>query len=329
VIGPWARREATDEESTGGRSVVAQIIIVSTTLGILLAGIVIARRNLRLGRGDRNGAYRLAVAWLLVGMLDWILVANHVSAVSRELSSFTKETAIILAFAGSIWVCYIALEPFVRRYRPQLLFSWTRLLAGRWRDPLVGRDLLIGTAFGAFVAVIREGFFALPAWFDLPGLSPRGFGRATLGGPLEVAGTLVDNAGFPIPAVLAVTLLLFLLRLIVRKDWLALLVAGLLLSIAGLGFAGSEKVSILLALLRAILCNGLILFVLVRYGILAAVALFYTANVIFEFPMSLDFSRWYAGNCLAALVVILGLAAYGFYNSLGGRPIFGASSLDH
>jgi hypothetical protein len=140
---------------------------------------------------------------------------------------------------------------------------------------------------------------------------------------------LVANTGFPIPAVLAVTLLLFLLRLIVRKDWLALLVAGLLLSIAGLGFAGSEKVSILLALLRAILCNGLILFVLVRYGILAAVALFYTANVIFEFPMSLDFSRWYAGNCLAALVVILGLAAYGFYNSLGGRPIFGASSLDH
>jgi serine/threonine-protein kinase len=301
---------------------------VSTTLIVLLAGIVIARRNLRLGRGDRNGAFRLAVAWVFLGMLDWILVANHVSAVSRELSSFTKETAIIFAFAGCIWVSYIALEPFVRRYRPQLLFSWTRLLSGRWRDPLVGRDLLIGTAFGACVAVIREGFFALPAWFDLPGLSPRGFNRATLGGPLEVAGVLVANTGFPIPAVLAITLLLVLLRLILRKDWLAFLVAGLLLSIAGLGFAGSEQVSIPLALLRATLCNGVILFVLIRYGILAAMALFYTANVILEFPMSLDLSHWYAGNCLAALLVILGLAAYGFYNSLGGRPIFGASSLD-
>jgi hypothetical protein len=127
--------------------------------------------------------------------------------------------------------------------------------------------------------------------------------------------------------VLAATLLLFLLRLILRKDWLAFLGAGLLLSIAGLGFAGSEQVSILLALLRAVLCNGLILFVLVRYGILAAVALFYTANVILDFPMSLDFSRWYSGSCLAALLVILGLAAYGFYSSLGGRPIFGDSAL--
>jgi serine/threonine-protein kinase len=162
VIGPWVRREDTEEESAGGRSGISQIIIVSTTLGILLAGIVIARRNLRLGRGDRKGAFRLALAWLLVGMLDWILTAHHVSSVSRELSSFTKETAIILAFASSIWVSYIALEPFVRRYRPQLLFSWTRLLSGRFRDPLVGRDLLIGTAFGGFVAVVRESFSPFP-----------------------------------------------------------------------------------------------------------------------------------------------------------------------
>jgi hypothetical protein len=192
----------------------------------------------------------------------------------------------------------------------------------------VGRDLLIGTAFGAVIAFIREGFFVLPAWFDLPGLSPRGFNRGTLGGPLEVAGTLVANTGFPIPTVLGATLLLFLLRLILRKDWLAYLVAGLLLSIAGLGFAGSEQVSIPLALLRAVLCNGLILFVLVRYGLLAAMAVFYTANVMFDFPLSLDFSHWYAGGCLAALLVILGIAAYGAYTALAGRPIFGLASLD-
>ena len=91
---------------------------------------------------------------------------------------------------------------------------------------------------------------------------------------------------------------------------------------------GAERVSILLALLRAVLGVGLILFVLVRHGLLALAALAFTANVILVFPMTLDFSRWYAGSSLASLLVILGLAAYGSYTSLAGRPIFGASSLD-
>jgi serine/threonine-protein kinase len=328
VIGPWVPTEATEEEPTGERGAIARIIVLCTPLLILVVGIVIARRNLRLGRGDRKGAFRLAVAWLLTGILNWILTANHVSAVARELTSFVKYTAITFFFAGSIWACYIALEPFVRRQWPQLLFSWTRLLSGRFRDPLVGRDVLIGTAFGAFLGVVRESFFALPAWFNVSGLSPRGFDRAALGGPSEVAGDLASLAGFAMVLALAATSLLFMFRLVLRKDWLAILVAGLLLSIAGLGFAGAEQVSILLALLRAVLANGLILFVLLRYGILALAALSFTANVILAFPMTLDFSRWYAGSSLAALLVILGLAAYGAYTSLAGRPIFGAASLD-
>jgi hypothetical protein len=38
-----------------------------------------------------------------------------------------------------------ALEPYLRRRWPERIISWNRLLAGEFRDPLVGRDILIGS----------------------------------------------------------------------------------------------------------------------------------------------------------------------------------------
>jgi hypothetical protein len=318
--------EAGDEG--GVRSLLPQIVFFIIGTSITVAGFFIARRNLLLGRGDRRGATRLALAFLLGASVAWILSVSHVSAIGRELDAAQKATAVNCFIAVSIWAAYIALEPFVRRHWPHLLFSWSRLLSGQFRDPLVGSDLLIGVAFGALMGIIRETFFALPAWFNLPGLSPRGFDRSTLGGPLELAGAVLTTLGSALALSLLTILLIFLLRMILRKDWLAILVAVLLLTLGGLGFTGAQQVSIFVALARAALANGLLVFVVFRYGLLASMALGFTANLILNFPLTLDFSHWYAGNSLAALLVIFALAAFGFYTSLAGRPLFGASSLD-
>ena len=59
-----------------------------------------------------------------------------------------------LLFSGQLvsnlgdWLDYLALEPFVRRRWPEAMISWTRLLGGRFADPLVARDILIGCAAG-------------------------------------------------------------------------------------------------------------------------------------------------------------------------------------
>ncbi len=45
----------------------------------------------------------------------------------------------------------ISLEPLLRRVWPRTLISWTRLLSGYVRDPLVGRDVLIGMLAGVTV----------------------------------------------------------------------------------------------------------------------------------------------------------------------------------
>ena len=52
------------------------------------------------------------------------------------------------------WLAYISAEPYVRRWWPEALVSWARLLAGRGRDPLVGRDVLMGVGIGVFSAAL-------------------------------------------------------------------------------------------------------------------------------------------------------------------------------
>ena len=53
-----------------------------------------------------------------------------------------------------VWLLYLAVEPFVRRRWPQTIVSWSRILGGKLRDPLVGGDILIGVAFGLFWALL-------------------------------------------------------------------------------------------------------------------------------------------------------------------------------
>lgn len=129
-------------------------------LGIsLVGGIFFAQRNLRLGRGDRRNAKRLALFVLGLSLLSWIFGASHVSF--REL--------LLTPYAAAFtWILYMAIEPFVRRKWPHILVSWTRLLSGEWKDPLVARDALIGTAFGILVScILGLSRYLIPSWFQV------------------------------------------------------------------------------------------------------------------------------------------------------------------
>ena len=110
------------------------------------------RRNLRLGRGDRKGAIRVTLFLFACTMIAQLLRADHVAAVFEEVSLVSNLMAQVLFYALINWLIYIALEPIARRRWPQLLVGWTRLLDGRWRDPLVGRDILIGSLGGIALA---------------------------------------------------------------------------------------------------------------------------------------------------------------------------------
>ncbi len=74
--------------------------------------------------------------------------------------------------------------------------------------------------------------------------------------------------------------------------------------------------------------NALIVFLLVRFGVLAVIASTVFGVFLGSFPLTTDASAWYAGIGLAGILVMAAMAFYGFYRSLGGRPAFGGAALE-
>ena len=101
----------------------------------------------------------------------WFLGAHHLASPSE-----TYLLVCHLAFAtyrvGLVWVFYIALEPYARRLWPEMLVSWVRLFGGRFRDPLVGRDLLVGTVLGVALPLTNRLIRWIPARFKLTPFQP-------------------------------------------------------------------------------------------------------------------------------------------------------------
>ena len=102
----------------------------------------VALRNVRRGRGDRRGALRLAL-YLGAARWLWFLGAHHVAS-TAEFDLFMSHLSYAMLYVGLAYVFYLAIEPYARRLWPRMLVSWVRILDGGFRDPLVGRDLLVG-----------------------------------------------------------------------------------------------------------------------------------------------------------------------------------------
>ena len=127
----------------------------------VLAIAFFARRNWRLRRCDRAGAAKIATFVLAGQMFGWLCLTSHTFAASEYfLVREGLKSAIGSAFTA--WVVYLALEPFVRMHVPNLLVSWSRLIDGKWHDPIVGRDILFALAAAVWGEVLLAGIHSLP-----------------------------------------------------------------------------------------------------------------------------------------------------------------------
>ncbi len=68
---------------------------------------------------------------------------------------------------------------------------------------------------------------------------------------------------------------------------------------------------------------GILLYILLRWGLLAALAMGLVLGGLSAAPLTLDASSWYAGRSYFVLAACAALAIYGFVVSLGGKPMFG------
>ena len=111
--------------------------------------------------------------------------------------------------------------------------------------------------------------------------------------------------------------MLFLLRLVLRKDWIAgAAFVAIITATTNFGTATPWVDYPLAALAFAVFALALL-----RFGLLAGIVMSAVGQVL-ALGAVLDFSAWYAGMAVLPFVLIALLVVYGFRVSLAGRPVF-------
>jgi len=324
LISPWTRPDRMhDEQSTSGELIVIAIVY-AVLFSIFILGILMARSNLRSGRSDRRGATRLAVLVFLLLGSTYLMAAHHVPGEQEAWILFTA-AALGLLVGTIVWMLYVALEPHVRRRWPDSLISWGRVLAGQMRDPVVGRDLLLGLLAGVFLTVASRLQELLPGWMGKIPLPPESnLDFDSLTGLRDLIGSISVFVVFYVFLSLLFFFIFFLIRLVLRKEWLA--VAVLLLLVSLLSVWGEDHP--VLSTAFVLIVWGTSLAVLTRFGLFALVVTGCTNAVLHVYFLTTHLSAWYAEPTFFVFSVFLAVAIFGFYTSTVGKPRLGGFSLD-
>ena len=184
--------------------------------------VLVAWRNHKAGRTDLRGASRLGAAVFSCSLIGWALTAHHVPTPNISPSVFRAlGGALTIGVLGA--VLYMAVEPFIRRRWPESLISWTRVLSGRIRDPLVGGHVAIGAAVGIGLTsgrLLKMSTAAEPGFRHATGLANAQ--RARLGDERAVVGLV----WWSVVKAFAICVILLFARVLLRRDWLAIVAVG-------------------------------------------------------------------------------------------------------
>jgi len=318
IVEPWTRPAEEPAPQGGFWHRAAQLVSTLWFVVVVIVAGIVALRNVRRGRGDRRGALRLAL-YLGAARMLWFLGAHHVASPS-ELGLFIGHLSFAMMRVGLAYVFYLAIEPYARRLWPRMLVSWVRVLEGRFRDPLVGRDLLVGCSAGALGALVGRlltwipsalgGASALPDWSNWTSESLRG----TVPAFVAIAGIHTQellNVIFPVT-------MLLIFRLLLRRTGPALVAVSLLAMVMFYPDSGSIP-GYIVGLSILITIAWVVLF---RAGLLALATMTSVSALLSQMPLTPHPAGWYLGAMLLALAFIVAPALYGFWTSQAGRPLF-------
>jgi serine/threonine-protein kinase len=287
-------------------------------LCVLPLGLFLALRNLRRRRGDVRGALRLGLFILACSGLSWVFGAHHTSSLWGGMLQLMAVLGVGTFYGAIYGLVYLAVEPAVRRRWPWRLTASSRVLAGRFRSPLVGRDLLIGLVVGVFLLVLTQGLFLVQRALALPPRMPLGPGRYSFAVPVPL---LIEFGVLPysITAGLWIFLIAFLLFLFLRKPWLYWPAFVTLMGLWLMPENGWPTPGGLAPTLAwAVLYWTVLAVVVSRFGVWCCIAQAFAVVWLPTQPLTLDTSAWYFQRGLIGGGVILGLGLYGFLVSAKG-----------
>jgi serine/threonine-protein kinase len=310
VAGPWSRPAREGPRPVEAWNRMLQISEALVMPGLMLASALLARRNLKLGRGDRTGAIRAATFVFVAVMIAWML-RPHVWPPGEDVNRFFATIGSALFTAGVLWLTYLGLEPFVRRNSPDSLIGWTRLVAGGWNDPRVGRDVMIGVSAGLAMTLIYAVHNLIPPLLGWP--EPRPILMADWDVLLGTRHTVAHLIGRVVEAVqgamfCVVGYVAFLL--LWNRRWAAALTAiAVYTPVALNGMFSSGYLSLQIALGLALI--AIFVLTIVRVGVLATAAALATHFVLIRAPLTTDFSSWRSpiGLWFLGTVLLAGLGA--------------------
>ncbi len=295
VSGDWVK----PEQSSDYRPSFVSVVFVCIQVMFFCGAVFVARRNLRMGRGDRKGAWVVAIAAFSIGMAGWAFQASHVAS-SDEVGLVTMAIWFMGYGAGLVWLGYLAVEPYARKHWPDSLISWNRFIAGRLRDPLVASHILAGsTVFFAGVSVIQLLRLLVPS---APSVNAS---FASLSSNTAFLGVLTRSVSLTLVGGVEILLLVVLARLLLRVVWIADLIVAILMVSSGISVDYSDPLHFVVAAAGYIFFMYCLLFVLRRCGFLAVMAFFLTNYIAVAAP-PLPLNSWFRGGwiCFGLLVAI-------------------------
>jgi len=244
------------------------------------------------------------------------------SAIRRTRSTSAAGVTLELSWACLasvfLWMMYVALEPIARRRLPTLLISWNRLLAGSFRDPMIGRDLLAGAALGVFSQVLGNLDIFFNKWRGLPPPVPEvNAFRIFTGGRLVLA-QLFSTVPTALFNGLALMLMVVILQIIFRNRWVAA-AAFMMIFIGQAALQGGSGFNVYFI---QTINFALLTFLILRFGLLA-LTVYILMQQVMSVPITTDTSAWYAWMGWFGMAVIAAVVIYGARIGLAGQPLFG------
>jgi hypothetical protein len=243
------------------------------------------------------------------------LCRSHFATFSITLGLLMIAISTALFISGVTWMMYLALEPWVRRHWPKTIISWSRLLSGGVRDPLVGRDILFGVILGVvWILIFQIRYIPMMRM----GASPALFSTDALMGGRVALGAWLQQWPQSIQTTLVFFFVLFGLKVLLRKEWIAGIVLVAMFALPR-GFSSTYRS---VEIPAQILVYGIAVLIVLRFGFIPLACAIFTINLLANVPISADLSVWYMPTSIVAMLSVVALAAWGFYHSLGGAPVW-------
>lgn len=327
IIFPWTRANRYTPDASTFTDKLRSLGVYALGILVLIAALCFAYYNWKAGRGDLRGATRVGIYCAVLSLIGRAFDAHHVASDAEQgLIAYALANAAYV-FA-EYWLVYLALEPWVRRYWPQSMITWSRVLAGKWQDPLVGRDVLFGILMGVayLILIMLYEYANLRAGIPVSGE----FEVDLFNGFHLFAGAESNLLFMEVGGALMTFLTLFLARAVLKKTWLfsGVFVLGWVgYRLLRQNFIDSRALAVITVIFWLLLIASFV-FILLRLGFFAFVVAAFVLDSVINDYFTPDFTVWYGESSLAVIILVSAIALIGFRLSLGSRPLFSPSLLE-